>query len=208
MTRWTRAILLFALGSLGGCGLTPRHTVLPYPDHAQAGFEPGDKAEIVTLDGREIDMTVEEVTVDGIVGGDETVAYDDIVKLEKRAWQAPRNPCDDGEPLGCSIPLGVMLLSDFHQEYGDRFDASCRQHDFCYRLGHQTYELERADCDAKFLEDMKDQCQGPFDTDPAEWAECRLAAKHLYDSVVRFGEKAFRQDNGRYCEYAGPPRPL
>ena len=202
---WKRSGLILALASLSACSVTPRHTVLPYPEHVRAGIEAGNKVEIVTRDGRDISMIVTDVTSTAIVGHGQSVLFDDIATLEKHAWKPARNPCDDGAPLGCSIPKAITLLSEFHEEYRDYFDGSCTQHDFCYRFGFQTYGFERTDCDTDFLENMRRRCSSTLKLDPLKRAECQVAAKHLYNNVVRYGEPSFRAETGRYCEYAGPP---
>lgn len=202
---WNLRYLTFVVAALSACSITPRQTVLPYPEHIRVGIEAGDNVEIVTRDGRHIVMVVARLTNEEIVGRETTVAFDAIETLEKRDWKPVRNPCDQGEAFGCSIPRAVTLLSEFHDEYRARFDASCRQHDFCYRFGFQTYGIERTECDADFLQRMRDQCRGTLQIDPIELAECMAAAQHLHDTVVRFGEKAFRRETGTYCEYAGPP---
>lgn len=200
-----RASVVFALASISACGLVPRHPVLPYPDHVQAGIEEGDKIEVTTRDGYSGSMTVVEVTNEEIVGENGSVAIVEIDTLERVSWSAPRNPCDDGEPLGCSVPIGVRIVSDFHDEYAGEFKPSCRQHDFCYRMGYQTYGLHRSECDEQFLQDMLNQCKDSLFFDPVGNAECSLAAQNFYDAVDLYGDKAFRQADGQYCEYAGPP---
>lgn len=200
-----RTAALAALLSLAACGVTPRHEVLPYPDHIRAGIAVGDRVEIETVDGRQVAFDVGAIDADALSGDGQRVHYSDIEKLVLVRFAAPRNPCDTEGPLACSIPGVVTLLSRFHDEYRARFQPSCANHDLCYRYGKRTYGHERADCDSRFLADMKGQCRGILELDPLKRVECELAAAHLHDAVVRGGERAFRADDSRYCEYAGPP---
>lgn len=210
-TSWRAALrhsaALAALLIAAACGVTPRHDVLPYPDHIRAGIAVGDRVEIETVDGRQFAFDVTAVDADALVGDGQRVEFAEIGKLVLVRWTAPRNPCDTEAPLACSIPGVVTLLSEFHEEYRARFQPSCANHDLCYRYGHRTYGLARADCDMQFLADMKRQCSDSLLLDPLKRLECEAAARHLHDAVVRGGERAFRTDSSRYCEYAGPPAP-
>lgn len=115
--------------------------------------------------------------------------------------------CNTGGPPACSAPRVVTLLSEFHDRYREAFHGACVQHDLCYRHGLATYGFDRAECDARFLDDMRRKCRHWTNLDPADRLECEGAALHFEDMVRLYGEDRF-EDPGNYCEYLGPPGSL
>ncbi len=203
MRRVLTALALVAL-SLTACGVTPRHEIPPKPAFIRAGVEPGDTVEIETKDGRELEVLVTEVRTSSIVGEHDTVDFRDIASIAKRSWTPPRHPCGGGEPLGCSIPEVVLVLSDDYKRQADKFAPACRSHDFCYRHGYATYGIERSSCDDDFYEDMQAACAslGPLSVlDAKEFAICQAAAAQTAEAVRRYGEPHFRTATSSYCEY-------
>ena len=85
---------------------------------------------------------------------------------------------------------------------------ACVTHDFCYRHGFATYGLAREQCDAEFLQDMKQACGGFGGLgrlDAKEYGICQLAASQTYETVRRKGEPHFRTTGSTYCEYRPDP---
>lgn len=187
------------------CTIVPQQEVLPYPDHVIAGLEPGDKVEIVRRDGRNINTVVNEVSVYSIVGEGEEIPLIDIVSISKRSWSPATNPCDDGEPVGCSIPILISVLSEYHAEYGSQFRSPCSKHDYCYEHGLLTYSYSREDCDEQFLNDMRSYCAAEYKLDLVTRSECLFAADQMHTAVRLYGEQYYSGITGQYCEYAGPP---
>jgi hypothetical protein len=86
-------------------------------------------------------------------------------------------PCGGSQPLGCSIPTAVLVVS-------------------------QDYEAQA--CDTEFLDNMKTACSGFKGLgmlDPEEFAKCQFAAKQTYEAVRTHGEKHFRSATSTYCAY-------
>lgn len=191
---------------VAGCSLTPWRTVLPYPQHIRSGVEAGDTIRVITTDGETRELTVRTVHQDALVGTESSVAFDEIESIRKRSATPIRNPCDDGTPVGCSVPTAVTLMSEFHSRYASRFNEACIAHDYCYRHGSATYGDTRRDCDARFLENMQASCApiSGLDLDPTSTAECFLAAKEFHLVVRGAGEDRFKREAGSYCEYRGP----
>lgn len=194
------------LAWLSACTLAPERDVLPYADHVRAAITPGDTITVETHSGEVIRMTVETVGPTTIDGSDRTVPLSDIVAIRKRSWQPLLNPCDDGTPVGCSVPPMLRIASDFHDRYTRQFEDACIAHDYCYRHGLVTYGERRADCDAVFLDAMQASCAGRFDLDPSERAECLLAATEFHLVVRNRGATRFLGTSGSYCEYRGPAK--
>lgn len=187
----------------------PARPVKPYANHIQAGIEPGDRVELVTMDGRELEFVVTRVTAATISGDAVEVAMADIARISKRGWAQPEQPCGAGIAVGCSVPLELIVASDFHAEYAKRFENICAEHDFCYRHGFATYGFDRETCDAMFAAAMRAECAPDWSL-AGVWkvesvADCELAAEQMYTAVRRFGEKHFRTSTSTYCEYDGPP---
>lgn len=187
------------------CTIVPQQEVLPYPDHVNAGLEPGDKIEIVLHDGRRINMIVKEVSANAVRGENEQIPLVDIARISKRSWSPVTNPCDDGEPVGCSIPILISVLSEYHAEYGSQFRGPCSTHDYCYEHGLLTYSYSRADCDEQFLKDMRSYCTDEYKLDLVTRSECLFAADQMHTAVTLYGEQYYSGITGQYCEYAGPP---
>ncbi len=187
----------------------PARPIKPYANHIQAGIEPGDRVEIVTTDGRELEFEVTRVTATSVSGNGAEVAIADITQISKRGWSQPEQPCGDGIPVGCSVPLELIVASDFHAEYANRFERACAEHDFCYRHGFATYGFDRETCDATFAAAMRAECAPGWSLSGVlkveSVADCQLAAEQMYTAVRRFGEKHFRTASSTYCEYDGPP---
>ena len=115
---------------------------------------------------------------------------------------APR--CGGSQPLGCSIPAAVLIVSEDYDRQADKFHQACVTHDLCYRHGAATYGMTRPDCDTEFYENMKAACSGYKGLgvlDPAEFAKCQLAASETYEAVRQYGEKHFQSATSTYCLY-------
>ena len=113
-------------------------------------------------------------------------------------------PCAGTEPLGCSIPTAVLVVSKDYEEQADKFHDACVTHDLCYRHGAATYGMTRKDCDVEFYGNMKTACSGFKGLgvlDPEEFAKCQFAAKQTYEAVRAHGEKHFRETTSMYCAY-------
>jgi hypothetical protein len=112
--------------------------------------------------------------------------------------------CGGTEPLGCSIPPAVLVVSKDYEEQADKFHGACVTHDLCYRHGAATYGLSRKECDVEFFDNMKTACtgfKGLGMLDPEEFARCQFAAKQTYEAVRTHGEKHFRSSTSTYCAY-------
>jgi len=191
---------------LAGCVVAPQREVLPYPDHVRAGVSVGDSIEVVTREGEKYRLEVDSIGGQSLAGDGIELRYDRIRSIRKRSVAPIANPCDDGTPVGCSVPTVVRLADEYHDRYARRFEDACIAHDYCYRHGHATYGDRRADCDRMFLDDMKTSCNDRLELDPGNAAECRLAASEFHLAVRRSGAKRFRSGDSSYCEYRGPPR--
>jgi len=113
-------------------------------------------------------------------------------------------PCSGSQPLGCSIPTAVLVVSHDYEEQADKFHGACVTHDLCYRHGEATYGMTRKACDTEFLHNMKDACSGFKGLgvlDPEEFAKCQFAAKQTYEAVRTHGEKHFQSATSTYCAY-------
>ena len=215
LARTTLAIVV-AL-TLGACAsVAPMQEVRPEPAFIEAAVEPAEEVEIGTTDGRQLSFVVSKVEAGTVYGtGGEEVPFADIDSISIRSWSEPTHPCGAGEPVGCSIPEVISVVSSFHEEYKHEFHSACVEHDYCYRHGLATYGLNQAYCDNRFYSDMMELCGsagggilGIADLDQlAEKAKCRLAADQFYEAVRAHGHKAFRTSNSTYCEFDGADGP-
>jgi hypothetical protein len=102
------------------------------------------------------------------------------------------------------VPEVFLVLSEDYADQVEKFRKPCITHDFCYRHGHVTYGLNRAQCDENFYDDMRTACDeaGVLGIlDPQERAICELAANRTYAAVREHGGEAFRTSTSTYCEY-------
>ena len=202
-----RKLVLLSLLALSACVYTPRHEIKTDPAHIRAGVEPGDRVEVVTLDGRQLEFEVTVVENDALLGDAERVSFLDIAALYKLSWKEPGHPCGGGQPVGCSIPTVVAAVSGNLAGYGNRFHKACMYHDFCYRHGYATYGNSRDACDDQFRAAMETECGtlGVLDIMDLERAQehtrCTLAAEQMYLAVRRYGEKAYLTTQSTFCEY-------
>lgn len=116
----------------------------------------------------------------------------------------PAHGCGGSEPLGCSIPTAVLVVSSDYEEQADKFHGACVTHDLCYRHGAATYGLSREECDAEFYENIKSACSGFKGLgvlDPQDFAKCQFAARQTYDAVRAHGERHYRSASSTYCVY-------
>jgi hypothetical protein len=116
----------------------------------------------------------------------------------------PSHGCGGTEPLGCSIPIAVLVVSNDYEEQADKFHGACVTHDLCYRHGAATYGLSREECDTEFYGNMKDACigfKGIGVLDPEDFAKCQFAAKQTFEAVRTHGEKHYRSASSTYCAY-------
>lgn len=202
MSRLLTTLVLAML--VGSCSVVPAHDIKPTPPFVMAGVQPGDRVEITTKDGQQYELIVTEVSAVSIKSENQAVVIADIDTLTKRSWSIPGHPCGAGEPVGCSVPEVLLILSDDLNEQIDKFRQPCATHDFCYRHGHATYGVERLECDTNFYDDMRETCgeDGVFDLlDYEDRALCELAANRIYEAVRKHGEPAFRTTASTYCEY-------
>lgn len=215
--RWARlGLAVVTVLVVGACAsVTPMKEVRPEPAFIEAAVEPDHEVEIGTTDGRQLSFVVAKVESGKVHGtGGEVVPFSDIDSISIRSWSEPTHPCGAGEPVGCSIPEVISVVSSFHEEYKHEFHSACVEHDYCYRHGLATYGLNQAYCDDRFYGDMMEQCGsgggilGISDLNElAEQAKCRLAADHFYEAVRAHGYKAFRTSNSTYCEFDGADGP-
>ena len=197
---------LILVSMASACTIAPLRQVLPYPDHIRAGLDTGDDIEVVLKDGTKRRLTVDEIDSGALTGNGQHIDFESIAEIAKRSFKPVRNPCDDGTPVGCSVPTALTLASEFHRRYADQFDDACIAHDYCYRHGHETYGDSRRDCDVMFLDSMHSSCSQRFNLDPLSRAECHLAASQFHLAVRRAGESRFLRETSAYCEYRGPAR--
>lgn len=199
-----RTIVVLAALAATSCAVTPRHEILPRPDHIRAGVEAGDTVEVETKDGRKLDMVVVEIRGTEIVGERHIVDFADIDRIARRSWTEPNHPCGGGRPVGCSIPEVLLVLSEDLERQSEKFRKACVTHDFCYRHGHATYGENRAACDEVFYADLKASCNtmGPLSIlDTREFGICQAAARQTFEAVRRYGEPHFLTTASSYCEY-------
>lgn len=128
-----------------------------------------------------------------------------LIVLQGACAAAPtEDPCGGSEPLGCSVPKAVLVLSDDLLNQASKFHGACVTHDLCYRYGAATYDLSREDCDDEFYEGMKTACSGFGGLailDPEDYAKCQLAALETYEAVRKHGEEYFQSTASTVCEY-------
>jgi hypothetical protein len=127
-----------------------------------------------------------------------------ILLIAACATTPVEDPCGGLEPLGCSIPNTVRVLSDDLLQQADKFHPACVTHDLCYRYGAATYGLDREECDTEFYTAMKAACSGTGNLgmlDPEGFAKCQLAALETYEAVRKHGEKHFQTTTSTVCEY-------
>jgi hypothetical protein len=128
-----------------------------------------------------------------------------VLLLNACAAVAPtEDPCGGTEPVGCSIPNAVRVLSDDLLQQANKFHDACVAHDLCYRYGFKSYDLSREDCDNEFYEGMKAACKGFGGLgvlDPEDYAKCQLAALETYEAVREHGEKHYQSTGSTVCEY-------
>ena len=200
---------LFLIVLLNGCAqVTPAHDIPVKGEYIKAGIQVGDTIEVTTLDGEEHRFEVVDVQPHEIVGPDGAIAVTNIQSIEKRSWTEPGHPCGNNEPVGCSIPEVLLVISSKYGEQVEKYHPACVTHDFCYRHGFVTYGVTREQCDAEFLQDMKQACGGFGGLgrlDAKEYGICHLAASQTYETVRRKGEPHFRTTGSTYCEYRPDP---
>ena len=196
---------LILLPFVAGCAqMTPSHNIPVRQDYIEAGLQPGDAVEIVLKDGAEKSFEVVDVQFNQIGSPDGPIEIGDIESITKRSWTEPGHPCGGNEPLGCSIPEVVLVLSDEYRSQTGKFHPACVRHDFCYRHGYLTYDETRDACDTQFLADMKEACGGLKGLnllDLEQYSYCNVAADQTYNAVRLKGEPHFKTTNGSYCDY-------
>ncbi len=198
-------LIVTVLITAAGCARTvPSHSIPVRDDYIQAGIESGDTVEITMVDGEQRSFEVVDVRTNVIVGPDGDIPIVDIKSIVKRSWAQPGHPCGANEPVGCSIPEVVLLLSDEYSEQAAKFHPACVRHDFCYRHGHVTYGDTRELCDEQFLDDMQQACGGAGVLNflnAKEYSICSVAARQTYEAVRLKGEPHFRTTTSTRCEF-------
>lgn len=188
--------------------MTPSHGIPVTSDYILAGVQAGDTVEITTKDGVEETMEVVAVSAAGIDGPDGLIPITDIDGIVKRSWKTPGHPCGNNEPVGCSIPEVMIVLSKDIEEQAETFRPACETHDYCYRHGFATYGARREECDTQFLEDMYDNCDGPAGLNKLDvpgYSICLAAATQMHDMIRRKGGAYFRTTTSTYCEFRREP---
>ncbi len=132
--------------------------------------------------------------------------------------EPPEVKCTEPSRLDCSGKLEVrevVLTLPNLAYYNNVFDAACATHDLCYHHGFITYGMSRASCDDDFYLTMVSICDGWSDQDSGDAdtagntkEACYEYALVYYQVVKYFGEVAFHQMNGTYCEYMGSPEEM
>jgi hypothetical protein len=206
--QWPTFCLLLSLALLAACAQW--WEVRPYPDFINADITPGDQLRIETRDGERSKLVVAEVQDDRIVGENQTILLQDIVRLEKRSKDPPANPCSPQVPLGCSVPQWAAVLHESQARFKEYFYPSCEQHDYCYRHGTVTYGMSKDECDYQFLQDMQAQCQPDNIVDLIlnsgdNFTACGAVAMEFYLAVQKYGTNLYNARPDTYCEYDGPP---
>jgi hypothetical protein len=200
---------LFLIVLLSACAqVTPSHDIPAKPEYIQAGIQVGDTIEVTTLDGEKHRFEVVAVRPNEIIGPDGAIALGNIQSIKKRSWTEPGHPCGNNEPVGCSIPEVLLILSSTYSEQAAKYRPACVTHDFCYRHGFATYGVNREQCDDDFLRDMKKACAGYGGLgrlDVKDYGICQVAASQTYEVVHQKGEPHFRTTSSTYCEYRPDP---
>lgn len=206
-----RLLILTLLTLIVACSYTPKHQIPVHPLFVEAGVKPGDEIEIITTDGERLRFVVIDVSDETLTGKDILIPMEDVESLFIHSWSKPPHPCGAGRPVGCSVPEVVSTIEDGLE---NRFAASCARHDYCYRHGYATYNLDRETCDERFLEDMNKECGqsgGLLDMlsieGIKEQTKCRALAKSMHAAVRRYGAPAFLTTTGTECPYDYPASP-
>ncbi len=203
MLRWF--LIATVLMAAAGCARTaPSHNIPVRDEYIQAGIKAGDTVEITMVDGEQKSFEVVNVRTNVIVGPDGDIPLSDIKSIVKRSWTQPEHPCGANEPVGCSIPEVVLLLSDEYSEQAAKFHPACVKHDFCYRHGYATYGDTREVCDQQFLDDMRQACgsAGVLNIlNAKDYSICSVAARQTYEAVRLKGEPHFRTTTSTTCEF-------
>lgn len=199
----TLLAILFLLVLMGCSTAVPSHNIPVRTEYIEAGIQAGDTLEITMKDGEVRTVEVVDVRMDAIEGIDGDIPITHIHSIVKRSWQLPGHPCGGSEPVGCSIPEVVLLLSDEYADISGKFHPACVTHDFCYRHGYRTYGSTREQCDANFLAEMKKSCGGIGlgILDIENYSMCHVAADQTYNVVRLKGEPSFRTSTSSRCEY-------
>lgn len=201
------AFLLASCLYLWGCA--PYQPVRPYENFIRTGVAPGDRVRIVKTDGAEVSTRVLSLQKKHLATEAGDIAMTEITTIARRGWTKSTPACGNGQPLGCSIPVAVDLLTERLDEAKDLFEPACTQHDFCYRHGAATYGHQREDCDREFKQLMEQACRDQHALEKISWAtnpvSCKALAGQMHRAVRRYGEGRFVTNVNSYCEYDGPP---
>lgn len=89
MNTWTRRLgLLLAAGPLLACTVMAPLSIDPSTLRTQLAR--GDQVELLTVDGRQLHLTVDAVDDAGLHAGSTTVAYGDIQRISRKQISAGR----------------------------------------------------------------------------------------------------------------------
>lgn len=117
---------------------------------------------------------------------DERSDREGLCRLQPEGCSRNAPPSDD--PNGCSTPYGTF------PGYRATFNNQCNSHDLCYS-GIDTTQLS---CDAKFREDMHEQCRAnqhaaAGNGSTYDYLECKAASEAFYAGVRIGGEPYFQE---------------
>lgn len=76
--------LLAALVVLSMVGCTTIQPLTLDPSHLSSTLKPGDKVQVVTSRGEQLDLKIDSVTASGLQGGGQTIAYNDIQSISRK----------------------------------------------------------------------------------------------------------------------------
>jgi len=71
-----------ALLSMFGCTTVQPLTV--DPSHLSSTLKPGDKVEVVTASGKQLNFKIDSVNASGLQGAGQTIAYNDIQSINRK----------------------------------------------------------------------------------------------------------------------------
>lgn len=109
--KWkTLLCILLAVTLVSGC--TSFQPVHPVPDVMKSQLHTGDNVRVVQRDGELLAFKVLEVGADGLLGQDQSVAYEDIAQIEvKRPDERETLWLVGGVLIGVGVLLTIMAIA-------------------------------------------------------------------------------------------------